>query len=48
MGKQFGKEIMPQVMELRAKGYTLTMIGTELGYTKKGTVKNYAQKGTRP
>jgi hypothetical protein len=39
MGKQFGKAIMPQVMKLRAKGYTLTMIGTELGYTKK-QIKN--------
>jgi hypothetical protein len=39
MGKQFGKKIIPQVLELRAKGYTLKMIGTELGYTKK-QIKN--------
>jgi hypothetical protein len=34
MGKQFGKEIMSQVMELRSQGYTRQMIGDELGYTK--------------
>jgi transcriptional regulator len=46
MGKQFGKEIIPQVLELRTKGYTLRKIGEELGYTKK-QIKNllYRQRG---
>ena len=34
MGKQFGKDIYPQVLELKAKGYTRQMISDELGYTK--------------
>ena len=39
MGKQFGREILPQVMELRKRGYTRQMIGDELGYTKE-QIKN--------
>ena len=39
MGKQYGKKIIPQVLELRTKGYTLRKIGEELGYTKK-QIKN--------
>ncbi len=34
MGKQFGKEILAQVLELKKQGYTRQMIGDELGYTK--------------
>ena len=34
MGKHFGREILPQVMELKKRGYTRQMIGEELGYTK--------------
>ena len=46
MGKQYGKKIIPQVLELRTKGYTLRKIGEELGYTKK-QIKNllYRQRG---
>ena len=39
MGKQFGKEIILQVLELKKKGYTNRMIGEELGCTKK-QIKN--------
>jgi len=39
MGKQFGKEIISQVLELKKKGYTNRMIGEELGCTKK-QIKN--------
>ena len=39
MGKQFGKEIYPQVLELKSKGYTRQTIADELGYTKT-QVKN--------
>ena len=35
MGKQFGKEMISQVLELKKQGYTRQMIGDELGYTKK-------------
>ncbi|MEN6509199.1 MAG: transposase [Smithella sp.] len=35
MGKQFGKEIIPQVLELKKQGYTLQKIGDIFGYTKK-------------
>ena len=39
MGKQFGKEIIPRVLELKEQGYTRQMIGDELGYTEK-QIKN--------
>lgn len=39
MGKQFGREILPQVLELKKQGYTRQMIGDELGYTKE-QIKN--------
>jgi len=35
MGKHFGKEIMPKVLELKKQGYSRQMIEDELGYTKK-------------
>lgn len=34
MGKQYWKEILPRVLELKG-GYTLRMIGDELGYTRE-------------
>jgi hypothetical protein len=48
MGKQFGKEIMPQVLELKKQGYTLQMIGDKFGYTKK-QIKNllYRQRKSK-
>lgn len=39
MGKQFGKEIISQALDLKKQGYTRQMIGEELGYTKK-QIKN--------
>ena len=49
MGKQFGKEIIRQVLELKKQGYTRQMIGDELGYTKK-QIKNllYRQRKSKP
>jgi len=48
MGKQLGKEIMPQVLELKKQGYTLQMIGYKFGYTKK-QIKNllYRQRKSK-
>jgi len=48
MGKQFGREILPQVLELKKQGYTLQMIGGRLGYTKK-QIKNllYRQRKSK-
>ena len=34
MGKQFGQEILPKVLELKEQGYTHRMIGDELGYSQ--------------
>lgn len=33
MGKQYLKEILPKVLEMKEQGYTHRMIGEELGYT---------------
>ena len=46
MGKQFGKEITPRVLELKKQGYTRQMIGDELGYTKK-QIKNLLYRQSR-
>ncbi|MCE5187703.1 MAG: hypothetical protein LLF75_00735 [Eubacteriales bacterium] len=48
MGKQFGREIMSQVLEQKNQGYTRQMIGDELGYTKK-QIKNllYRQRKSK-
>ena len=35
MGKQYWKEILPRVLELKERGYTHRMIGDELGYTRE-------------
>ena len=34
MGKQFGQEILPKVLELKEQGYTHRMIGDDLGYSQ--------------
>ena len=47
MGKQFGAEILPKVLELKKQGYTHQRIGEELGYTKvqiKKLVERYNRK----
>lgn len=33
MGKQYWKELLPRVLEMKEQGYTHRMIGEELGYT---------------
>ena len=35
MGKHYGKEILPKVLELDEQGYTHKMVAEELGYTRK-------------
>lgn len=47
MGKQYGKEILPIVLELEQQGYTHRMVAEELGYTReqiKGLVKQYHRR----
>ena len=51
MGKQFWKEILPRVLELKESGYTHRMIGDELGYTQeqiKELVKRYRRQQRKP
>ena len=51
MGKQFGAEILPKVLELKKQGYTHQRIGEELGYTKvqiKKLVERYNRKQHNP
>ena len=33
MGKQYWKELLPRVLEMKEQGYTHRMIGEKLGYT---------------
>ena len=51
MGKQFGQEILPKVLEMKAQGYTHQKIGDELGYSRvqiKKLVERYNKKQRSP
>ena len=51
MGKQFGQEILPKVLELKEQGYTHRMIGEELGYSQvqiKKLVERYHRRQQHP
>lgn len=51
MGKQFGKEILPKVLELKAQGYARRMIAEELGFSIdliKRLLERYYRKQRKP
>lgn len=51
MGKHYGREMLPKVLEMKAKGYTHRMIGDELGYSQKQVkdlVGRYHKKQRHP